>query len=141
MQDAHQLAEAFARHRSQLPWTWLTPEAAAVNGGASSGGNGGTDGTSHGAQNGATHANGKAADGSVAAASGGAPSNGTSNGHHAQTLSSTDVSHELAALKAISQEYNDARLVRVCRVARLSSEVCGLTERRDKLQADAGGQV
>jgi hypothetical protein len=126
LQDAHQIAEAFARHSSDLPWTRLSPDSA----------------VSAARPHASGHATRDVFD-SVAPAptaggsEEGSHGNGASNGHSA-VPSSTEVAAELSVLKAISQEYNDVRLARVCRVQRVSAEVCGLPELRAKLQADAG---
>jgi hypothetical protein len=41
-------------------------------------------------------------------------------------------------LRAISTEYEQARLTRICRLQRAAAEGCGLPSLRDKLRAAAG---
>jgi hypothetical protein len=46
--------------------------------------------------------------------------------------------NDAPVLRAISREYEQARLVRICRLQRAAAEGCGLPELRDKLRAAAG---
>lgn len=119
-QDAHQLVEAFARHRASLPWSSVVHSATASSGGASSGH------LSSGVSD-ATNTSGRmdSAGGISLATSG-------SEGARASTAD------ELATLGAITGEHDRARLARVCRVQRFAVEGSGLRDLSAQLSAAAG---